>query len=81
MHILEPIDFVLLPSVEHQSDRQQAAGKRPAYIVNWSKVYSVFQGIPLELSVAVYDNFSVYVVDGDGLGIAMSGLARVSAWG
>jgi hypothetical protein len=50
-----------------------------AHIVNRSKVYPVFQRVPLELPVGVHDNLSIRVVDRNGLGITMSSSVTGSA--
>lgn len=78
VHILEAFDLVLLAKTRGQN-QQCVARQSPAYVVDWGEVYPVFQGISLELSVAVDNNLPVRVVDGNSLGIAMSGLAALSA--
>ena len=75
VHILEAIDLVLLPHRIVVRSTIDDKAELPAYIVDRRKVHPVFQGISLELSVAVHDDFSVCVVDRDCLGIAMSSLA------
>lgn len=71
VHILETIDLVLLPGRTVVRSTIDDMAELSAYIVDWSKVYPILQGITLEFSVAVHDDFSVCVVDGDCLGIAM----------
>lgn len=55
-------------------------GKRNAYIVDRSKIHEILHRIALELSVVVYHYLAVCVVDGNGLGIAIFGLA-ISSFG
>lgn len=79
VHILETIDLVLLPSRIAVRSTIDDMAEHSAYIVDWSEVYPIFQGIPLKLSVAVHNDFSIRVVDGDCLGIAMFNLAILPA--
>jgi len=48
-----------------------------AYIVDRSKVNAIFDSITLELSIMVYDNLSICVVNGNSLVIAIFGLVSI----
>lgn len=77
MQVLQVFDFVLLAMATSSA---QQPGRHPRYphIVNWGEVYTVVQGVPLELSVAVNYQFLVRAVQRHGLRITASNLASGS---
>ncbi len=79
MHILEKIDLVLR-FVNRWSEQQWLTRNGPAYIVDRRKVHAIVQGVLLKLPVAVEDDLPICFVEGNCLGIAVSGLASPSAW-
>ena len=48
---------------------------RVTYVVDRAEIHSIFHGIPLELSVVMYHNLTVCVIEGNGLRIPGADLA------
>lgn len=75
MQVLESLDFVLENPVRPVP---RDAKQETSYIVNRTEIHSVFHGIALKLSVEVYHNLAVCVVDGNRLRVPGRRLARLA---